>query len=451
MATTYLSKTQIAGTSTRKMTISAWVKRSGLVGYAKGAIWSMGSDSSNFIELQFNDADRLELKAKNSGSYVMRKATNALYRDTSAWYHIVVGIDSDQSTPADRNKIYINGVQYAGTWDTDTDATVNTDFKMNSTSEDARCGRDYMSGAAVYFDGDMAHVHYIDGTQYAASDFGETDSTSGIWVAKTSPSVTYGNNGGFYKFASGASGTDSSGNGNTMAVTGTLTNLKDNPDNNFCTMNPLDNYYPGATFSQGNNTIVTPASSTYAPTTGTIGLTAGKWYWEVKPTTMSLDEELTGITSTQCTSATAQILGYFPNDWAYYANNGNSYNNNTSTSYGNSYAVNDIIGVALDITNSKLYFAKNGTWQNSGVPTSGATGTGAISITAVASTPLEAYFPAQTYWQSASNTVSVNFGNGYFGTTVAGTETDDAGIGLFKYDVPAGYYAICTNNLGDQS
>ena len=81
MATTYLYKTQIAGTSTRKFTISAWVKRSGLTGYAKGAIWSMGSDSSNFVELQFNDADRLELKAKTGGSYVMRKATNRLFRD----------------------------------------------------------------------------------------------------------------------------------------------------------------------------------------------------------------------------------------------------------------------------------------------------------------------------------------------------------------------------------
>ena len=451
MATTYLSKTQIAGTSTRKMTISAWVKIADpSVAYAAGAIWSMGSDSSNFIELQFNDANRLELRAKNGGSYVLRKATNAVYRDVGAWYHIVVGIDSDQVSGPDRNKIYINGVQYAGTWDTDTDATVNTDFKMNSTSEDARCGRDYMSGAAAYFDGDMAHVHYIDGTQYAASDFGEIDSTSGIWIAKTSPSVTYGNNGGFYKFASGALGTDSSGEGNTMAVTGTMTTTKDNPDNNFCTMNVLENYFPNMTYTQGNNTI---KSDHPAPAVGTIGLASGKWYWEGKAiTSTSGNDWHFGISSNQVT-AISNELGHFSDDWAYRGVDGDYRTGNANTAYGDTYTAGDIIGVALDLTNNKLYFSKDGVWQNSGVPTSGATGTGAISITAPSSTPLGAYFVAAGADASANDyTWSMNFGNGYFGTTSHGeTNADDAGIGLFKYDVPAGYYAICTNNLGDQS
>ena len=112
----------------------------------------------------------------------------------------------------------------------------------------------------------------------------------------------------------------------------------------------------------------------------------------------------------------------------------------------------DIIGVALDLTNSKLYFSKNGTWQNSGVPTSGATGTGALSITAAGSTPLGAYFAASGYWHSGTLTSNFNFGNGYFGTTaISSGNADDAGYGDFEYDVPAGYYTLCTNNLGDQS
>jgi len=452
MATTYLSKTQIAGTSTRKMTISAWVKiADDSVAYAAGAIWSMGSDSSNFIELQFNDANRLELRAKNGGSYVLRKATNAVYRDVGAWYHIVVGIDSDQVSGPDRNKIYINGVQYAGTWDTDTDATVNTDFKMNSTSEDARCGRDYMSGAAVYFDGVMAHVHYIDGTQYAASDFGEIDSTSGIWIAKTSPSVTYGNNGGFYKFASGALGTDSSGEGNTMAVTGTMTNTKDNPDNNFCTMNPLDNYYQNMTYTQGNNTI---KSDHPAPATSTVGLDSGKWYCEGKAVTSTSGNDWSiGITSNQF-NGTSNELGHFANDWSYRGVDGDYRTNNTDTSYGDTYTAGDVIGIALDLTNNKLYFSKNGTWQNSGVPTSGGTGTGAISISLGTNDATNDLFRISAGADASANdyTWSMNFGNGYFGTTSTGTtEEDDAGNGVFKYDVPAGYYALCTNNLGDQS
>ena len=140
-------------------------------------------------------------------------------------------------------------------------------------------------------------------------------------------------------------------------------------------------------------------------------------------------------------------------DWAYYSN-GNSRNNSTSTSYGDTYDTGDIIGVALDLDNNKLYFSKNGTFQNSGVPTSGATGTGALSVTAPASTRLGAYFAGQTYWAGGGNTgtFNYNFGNGYFGTTaVTSGNADDAGYGDFEYDVPAGYYALCTNNLGDQS
>ena len=176
-----------------------------------------------------------------------------------------------------------------------------------------------------------------------------------------------------------------------------------------------------------------------------MGLTAGKWYWELKPTTMPNNEELTGVASTQATANNIE-LGDQAHDWAYYANNGYSYNDSTSTAYGDSYTVNDIIGVALDITNSKLYFSKNGVWQNSGVPTSGATGTGALSITAVASTPLGAWFPAQTYWHSTANTVGVNYGNPPYANS--SDAADENGYGKFEYAPPTGYLAICTKNLG---
>ena len=304
---------------------------------------------------------------------------------------------------------------------------------------------------SLYFNGVMAHLNFCDGQTYAASDFGETDATSGIWVAKTGPSVTYGDNGFFLKFASGALGTDSSGESNDFVVSGTMTNTKDTPDNNFATMNPLDNYYQEATFSNGNNTITKKSGAYYTPNTATLGMTSGKWYFEVKPTTAAANENQIGISSTQSTAAD-QELGHFPNDWCYYSYNGNYRNNNTNTAYGNTYTVDDIIGVAVDLTNSKLYFSKNGTWQDSGDPTSGATGTGAISITAVGSTPLGSYFPAFNYQSSDAGVTNANFGNGYFGTTSHGeTNADDAGIGLFKYAVPAEYYALCSTNLGDQS
>ena len=231
-----------------------------------------------------------------------------------------------------------------------------------------------------------------------------------------------------------------------------MTNLKDSPDNNFCTMNPLYNYYQAATFSNGNNTV---ATANNAPSLGTIGVESGKWYWEAKAVSASSggSDYLVGVSSSQLESA-AKELGNYVNDYGYAAS-GNLRNDDGNTAYGDTYAAGDIIGVALDLTNMNLYFSKNGTWQNSGDPTSGATGTGAIDITqgAYITNPLNAWFPAVCGDSNGQNyTWSTNFGNGYFGTTAVSTsQSDDAGIGSFEYDVPAGYYAICTTNLGDQS
>ena len=382
---------------------------------------------------------------KISGADSYYFTTDAVYVDPGAWYHIVVSIDTTQVTPADRLRCWVNGVtpsfyNYAA-------PTKDASMNFNQTGQTSQIGAD--EATTNYFDGVMAHVHYTDGYSYAATDFGETDATSGIWVPISAPSVTYGANGFFLKFASGALGTDSSGESNDFVVTGTMTPTKDNAMNNFCTLNPLDNYLQSMTYSQGNNTIVTDYAS---PATGTVGVATGKWYWECKAVASIGGDFYTGVRSTQVTDANAEN-GYRANDWSYYGPTGNYLNNNTDTSYGDSYTVGDIIGVALDVTNSKLYFSKGGVWQNSGVPTSGGTGTGAISITAVGSTPLGLYTPAAGGWSSSVDyTWAFNFGNGYFGTTVvSSSESDDNGEGSFEYDVPAGYYALCSNNLGSES
>ena len=121
---------------------------------------------------------------------------------------------------------------------------------------------------------------------------------------------------------------------------------------------------------------------------------------------------------------------------------------NSNSSFGNTYATGDIIGIAVDLDNLKIYFSINGTWQNSGDPTSGSTGTGsAFTITAPSSTPDGAYFFA---WSDISDTAkaSWNFGNGYFGTTaVSSAGTNASGNGIFEYDVPTGYTALSTKGL----
>jgi hypothetical protein len=293
----------------------------------------------------------------------------------------------------------------------------------------------------------MTHVHWIDGTAYDASTFGETDSTSGIWKPKTAPSVTYGTNGFFLKFEnSGAMGTDSSGNSNTFTVSGNLTQNVDTPSNNFATLNPLHkgNTLTGFTFANGNNTI-TFGSTSYPYTFSTQALSSGKWYAEFKVTANPNDVTI-GISNGEKST----YLSHSQYDYAYVGSNGNIQSNQAASpaGYGSALSNNDILGVAMDLDNNKLYFSINGTFQNSGVPTSGSTGTGAKSITAPSSTTNGVYHFAVGDFNSAASSVQCNFGNGYFGTTaVASAGTAPSEGGIFEYDCPSGYQALCTKGI----
>ena len=441
-------KYTIGSTGNQKtFTLSGWFKICGILDTAAdGCFFSYYSTATNNprSEIVVNNDLKIYVGINPSGLTWKTLIFPNRLRDPAAWYHMVFTYDTTESVEADRVKVYVNGNQI--TPDSGDYPSLNEDTGYFVSGDTMNIGKD---GAAVYWSGNMAHVNITEGTAYAPTAFGEFDSTSGIWIPKSGPSVTYGDEGGFYKFDADALTTDSSGSGNTLTSIGTPTPTKDNPENNFCTMNPLSNFDQNQTFSQGNNTIV---SDVAAPAVATMGVETGKWYWECKAVASSGTDFLTGVRSTQVMDSNAEN-GYRANDWSYYGPTGNYLNNNTDTSYGDSYTVGDIIGVALDVTNSKLYFSKGGVWQNSGVPTSGGTGTGAISITAVGSTPLGLYTPAAGGWSSSVDyTWSFNFGNGYFGTTVvSSSESDDNGEGSFEYDVPAGYYALCSNNLGSES
>jgi len=444
MASTYLTRTPSSATNQKTWTFSIWFKRSNISLAQK--IFSVAGGGSNNFECYFNTNDTLAFYhySSNGGVTDSFLGTNQVFRDVSAWYHLVLSVDTTQGTASNRVKMYVNGEQVTS-FSTAIYFNQNYDTYINSTNEH-RIGANLNS--SQYFDGSMSHIHLIDGTAYDASTFGETDATTGIWKPKTAPSVTYGTNGFFLKFEnSGAFGTDSSGNSNTFTVNGTMTQNIDTPSNIFATMNPLDNYYNSSTFTNGNNTVQT-GTSQYTYNTSTLGVSSGKWYCEIEyDATTSADNALIGITSEFSTASTEE-LGDNSNDWGYYAT-GEYRNNNSWSSYGNTYTVGDIIGIALDLDNNKLYFSKNGTWQNSGDPTSGATGTGAISITDPASTNIGSYFIAICHFDASSNgTYKTNFGNGYFGTTaVSSAQNPDDGIGIFEYDVPTGYRALCTKSI----
>jgi hypothetical protein len=207
------------------------------------------------------------------------------------------------------------------------------------------------------------------------------------------------------------------------------------PSNVFCTLNALDKD-SAVTLSNGNLTSTGGQNKGFRASQA---FSQGKWYWEVKWVSGG-GTPIIGIADSAY--ATSSYLGSTSKSWGYYSI-GEYYNNATSNVYGNSFAAGDIVGVALDADNGYLYFSKNGTFQNSGDPTSGATGTGGISVSSPAN---DFWFPACS--NQTGTIVNFNFGNGYFGTSqVASAQNPDDGIGIFEYDVPTGYRALCTKSI----
>tara|TARA_R110000824_G_scaffold314928_1_gene501831 strand:+ start:99 stop:1469 length:1371 start_codon:yes stop_codon:yes gene_type:complete len=450
VGTTTITRTFGTPTDRDKWTYSAWVK----ISY-QGAAMEQGLflgyiDASNYTELYITETGQLLLYNHLSGSAGGNIKTNRVFKDPSAFYHIQVVWDSGNAVEADRVKFYINGVQETSLA-TSTYPAIDTNSTINGDNLHEIGGK----VGTFDFSGVMSNVQFVDGSALAPTEFGEVDATSGIWKIKTTAYATPGANGFFLKMEDRTNlDLDSSSNAATFSTTGNLTATYDNPSNNFATMNPLDNYYAASTFTNGNNTISTHAANKTF-NTSTLAVASGKWYWEVKITTTASESAEVGIASVPSTQSAGGggELNHSAGNYEY-RSDGTKGNNNSNTSWGNTWNTDDdIVGVALDLDNSKLYFSKNGVWQESGDPTSGATGTGAaFTVTAPASQTLigslNAYTPALGEEGAQTDVFSVNFGNGYFGTTaVTSANADDAGIGAMEYDVPAGYYCLCTKNI----
>ena len=448
---TYLRRTCTGGNQ-KIATFSAWVKKTQEA--TENCMFVQRADASNFFRIRFN-SDQINFNSRVSGTDVYG-TTNAVYRDTSAWYHIVLTVDTTQATEADRFKLYVNNTQQ--TFSASTYPSQNADLQMNVNSMQNDIGGEVGSN---FFKGLMTHIHWVDGTAYTPSTFGETDSTSGIWKPKTAPSVTYGTNGFFLKFEnSGAMGTDSSGNTNTFTPAGTLTQNADTPSNNFAIFNRNDRH-GGATNNYGDyltlaNTKITIASAQKGCLRSTLGVSSGKWYWEAKVISKSKgfygicnDEAFKTTSASIQGTTTASGVWFYENGPYYYAFN--HQNNNTSI---DSVANNDILCFALDMDNHAFYVRKNDSaWMNSGNPASGSSRTGSIpelftNGRNVLSDNGAVFINHYVDSSSGGSTAEYNFGSGYFGTTaVASANADGNGFGAFEYSVPSGYYALCTKNL----
>ena len=433
MASTGLSRTCTQGNN-KTATLSVWLKRAGGFG-SEQYILGFGLVAGAYTQISFNSSDNINVY-NFSGGGVLDIRSYAKRRDPAAWLHFCVAFDSSQNTESNRIKYYINGTQVTGS-DLDVNyPALNADCVFNNNGQPCTVGMNNSSSG--YYNGSMAMMEWVDGLQLDPTYFGSFDSASGIWTPTATSTISdYGVNGFKLAMDTSTPGADTSGNTNNFTVgAGTPTLTQGSPSNVFATMNPLIPGQTNYTYSNGNLTI-TQGSSAWVKSNSTIGMSSGKYYWEAKYvsglyTVVGVDKT---DTATPYPTASSTGIGW--------KRNGNVEVATTPQTDIASYAHGDIVSVALDMDNACVYFGKGGVWQNSGNPTSGASKTGAYSLPSyVANTP---YFATVSPYESGAT--SMNFGEGFFGTTAAGTQADDNGQGLFAYDVPAGYYALNTKNL----
>jgi hypothetical protein len=418
------------------------------------SFWSTYLSLSEWAVLQFDSSNRLRFVADGAnigGSGLIDKTTSARYTDSSAWYHIVVALDTTDATAEDRCKIYVNGLRITN-WDTDDDPTLD-DQPLINEQYSHKIGRWDYTGSGQDFDGYMAEVHFTDGTAYDADTFGVFDA-DGLW-RPIEPTVTYGTNGFHLDFADSADiGDDNSGNTNdwtpnNFAATDVVI---DTPTNSFTTLSTADLIANNGYLAEGNLLISDTTSNYLTNTRGTSEVRSGKWYYEVyNPSAVNQinagwianDTVRSGNAATSFTNGppSAAVGGY--STLGYMAENiGATFNLLTGSTGFNT--TGQVLGIAYDADEGKLYFSIDGVYQNSGDP---AAGTGWLVSH---DDPQIGYRPflSVTGGGSAQQAI-VNFGQDstYAGNETAASNADENGYGEFQYAPPTGFLALCENNL----
>jgi len=427
----YLSRTPSSTSNRKTWTFSAWVKRSNITTGAFQTLFS-ANNSSNYglygTYIWFTTTDTLAISI-NSGIYYLQ--TNAVFRDVSAWYHLVVNIDTTQATSSNRMKIYVNGVQETS-FATTTYPTQNLDSSVNLNQQHTIGGRRYTS-IDNYFDGYMAEVNFIDGFQYDSSYFGKTNAVTGQWIPKKYTG-SYGTNGFYLNFLDNSGttattlGKDSSGNGNNftpnnLSVTAGVTNdsFEDTPTNNFATMNPLNRGIDNPTCSNGN--LYWGGSTDHAIAATFAIPSSGKWYWEYTKTSGTY--LMSGIIGNPESNSLSNYLGAQTTAYTVYAANGYKYNSGSGQTYMATPPTSTTIMIAFDADTRKLYFGADGNWGNGSGNTNQTFGNAAVAYIV---TDGITYYPAGSF---NSGSAFANFGQR-----------------AFSYK-PTGYKALCSANLPD--
>jgi hypothetical protein len=420
-----------------KGTVSMWIKRTSF-GTAQYLWEQSGADNeSGRLFVRFDTDDTLRIA---TGSTVLR-VTNRVFRDTSAWYHIVVTIDTTSGTADNRTRLYVNGVE-------ETSFSTKNNFSQNDNTG-MNFGAQYIglsvedSASYESFDGYMAEVFGADGLVYAASDFGEFDS-SGIWKPIDITGLSVGTNGFLMKFENAASmGAATSGHAFSVQNINQNDQSTDTPTNNFCTLNPNVNFkYTTNGIIDGATTFGENTGGGVGGAYGTMAITTGKWYWEAKlvlqpqhylgvsavddGANVLVTSDPHEVNSTFRFNISAARIEYV---------NGGSQTYGSLDAFTDFHTAGDIIGIALNMDDNQISIYGNGTLQ------------AAVANTSLFDAANKMVVP---FHGTIDDTVQYNFG-GFcpYIASLASAATDENGYGTFEYAPPSGYYALCTKNLAE--
>ena len=433
--THYLNRTPGSAGNRRTWTFSCWFKRPKVtesIFFISGGFSGGGATQSDFRIRLRSDSDSIEVANAVNNSNTFTVHGSPRFRDPSAWYHLVVAMDTTQSTASDRVKIWVNGEQITA-FATSNYPSLNEEPLLN-TALVHRIGAWDDSGS-VYSPTSpyLAEMYHVDGTALDHEDFGEYD-TNGVWRPIRPTISSYGTTGFYLDFSNSSNlGEDQAGSNdwtaNNFTTSGTGTDvMSDTPTTNYPTGNPLASNNPSSV-SEGNLKFVGDTANIAANGMHTtMGMSSGKWYFEVD-INVGGGARTVGILPADAFAKSGKTTT--TNYDTYYNDGALSYSgfsqkieghgtSVTINTYGDTWTTNDVIGVAFDADNGKLFFAKNNTWQESGDP---AAGTNA-AFTGVSGTYVAHAGGAQGF------TATFNFGQR-----------------AFAYTPPTGFKALNTSNL----
>jgi len=429
-SSTRMEATNSSAGSRQIFTFSTWLKRSNPDSTNNFQVLYSAVDSGGNERIMFEE-DKLIWDFDIAGVDYSVETSGRLYRDFSAWYHIVVTKDTTQSTEANRIKMYVNGVQQ-------TLAEIQLGFPDQNSNQSINMAIEHQLFAQAdgeEFGGYACETVLIDGTAYAADSFGEFDSDSGIWKPIDVSGLTFGTNGFYMNYAnSSALGNDVSGNNNdyTTANLAATDQSTDTCTNNFCTLSPLWNSFNQGTLSEGNLKS-TMTSEAYKTHLASFGVSQGKWYWEIKVTQASNVNYLNFGVTDESTNKNIDFKALAGTTLYNNTTGKISIDGSEDGSAAAKFAVGDIVGIALNMDDKEISFFKNGSALFSDVDMSSTS---------------NLVFPFHIAYTYATYIFEYNFG-GTQSFAISSGNADGNGYGNFEYAVPSGYFALCTKILAE--